>query len=762
MKCAKCQIREAKSNSLYCEKCDSGFIKNIGSLKIAPSYLTFEEYLEKIIKNKNLIEKFLLLDDVLLTYRYYQESHEFDPILGPDFKSEHYKAEIEFKKSMNEIISGRLSILVDPGYLAIKFKEFRDILWKCENLFSEKYGATQRFSIEEPILILKKILRIRDLDVDPSFVDELCKFFDPGSATFILELYLELLGKKIDLDKFLKKFEKISSKSDYLLALLEYPVVLLKLWGHQKRAIDAWMMNGGRGIVEMATGTGKTAVGLYAIQKLCKDNRKLNVIVTCHSRAILEQWKRECTEKLGIRGSSGYEVAIDTKFVRIEFETIQKIIRSEEKHADLLIIDEVHHAIKGPEFREVFRKVKSNYFLGLSASMEEGNVFQILKALDTSIVFRYGLKEAINDGVLPEFDWFVHPVHLSPEEIEEFRNLTKDILAKLEMVKKDQKSWEFLKELELQITDEEDLELYDLINAIEKARYRKMEVPESLKALALSIIRRRWLIHRSLPRIEDAILLAKEYYDQGKKIIIFTMDIDTCNYIQEKLSGFSNIFVVHSKLRNPYEHIKRFKECKSGILIGAKMLEEGIDIPDAEVGINVAASKTRLQLIQRLGRILRKNKNKKPIFHHFVAIPTKEIFIDSEDTQWILDERAWVIDAALSLGCDVKVVEEGEIREIYREAENRIRRLYKKDTGLKFGALNLEEVILQFGEEGIYKLIEKLDKIDKELSDEDWLKLIRDCCQREGLKGSWWLLALFNRDPKKISAFLKDWLGQKF
>lgn len=115
---------------------------------------------------------------------------------------------------------------------------------------------------------------------------------------------------------------------------------------HQKRAIEAWLKNGGRGILEMATGTEKTVVSLYAIQKLSRDNQKINVLVTAHSRAILEQWKREACEKLGILSSGGYEIPINTKFVRIEFETIQKLIRTE-RYTDLLIVDEVHHAIRG-------------------------------------------------------------------------------------------------------------------------------------------------------------------------------------------------------------------------------------------------------------------------------------------------------------------------------------------------------------------------------------------------------------------------------
>jgi len=51
------------------------------------------------------------------------------------------------------------------------------------------------------------------------------------------------------------------------------------------------------------------------------------------------------------------------------------------------------------------------------------------------------------------------------------------------------------------------------------------------------------------------------------------------------------------------------------------MLDEGIDVPDAEVGINVAGTKTKLQLVQRMGRVLRKHGDQRPHFHHFIAMP---------------------------------------------------------------------------------------------------------------------------------------------
>lgn len=77
---------------------------------------------------------------------------------------------------------------------------------------------------------------------------------------------------------------------------------------------------------------------------------------------------------------------VSCEYVKIEFETIQTLIRSGNiKKVNLLIIDEVHH-IAAPEFRQIFDKIDYDWVMGLSASPDEGyraNIFrELLENLD--------------------------------------------------------------------------------------------------------------------------------------------------------------------------------------------------------------------------------------------------------------------------------------------------------------------------------------------------------------------------------------------
>jgi superfamily II DNA or RNA helicase len=108
----------------------------------------------------------------------------------------------------------------------------------------------------------------------------------------------------------------------------------------------------------MVTATGKTLLGLMAIQKLAADmeiqNRRGTVLIASHSQAILNRWKQEVIEKLGLLRMYGdYRTPVSCEFVKIEFETIQSLIRAENsEYVDLFIIDEVHDIVAS-EIREI-------------------------------------------------------------------------------------------------------------------------------------------------------------------------------------------------------------------------------------------------------------------------------------------------------------------------------------------------------------------------------------------------------------------------
>jgi len=127
------------------------------------------------------------------------------------------------------------------------------------------------------------------------------------------------------------------------------------------------------------------------------------------------------------------------------------------------------------------------------------------------------------------------------------------------------------------------------------------------------------------------------------------MDIKSCDIIVTELDAHGiTAYPYHSALsaRDKTRNLAGFKNESAGILVSPKMLDEGINIPDAEIGINMASTLSKLQLIQRMGRILRRStdeaKPKNPVFYHFISTTdpifkylTENNFIRLNDKEWI-------------------------------------------------------------------------------------------------------------------------------
>ena len=157
------------------------------------------------------------------------------------------------------------------------------------------------------------------------------------------------------------------------------------LWGNQKTAISKWEENGMHGIVEMATGTGKTLMALNAVQLAQKHCGHLLVIVAVPTDPLRSQWQRESLselrqlpiiikdsksiddleKKIKLLGHGGIAIAIGTYSI-LSGEKFQKFISSSQGNECMLIADEVHWS-GSPTYSSIL-KPQFNYRLGISAT----------------------------------------------------------------------------------------------------------------------------------------------------------------------------------------------------------------------------------------------------------------------------------------------------------------------------------------------------------------------------------------------------------
>lgn len=774
-----CYVSGLDEEKCKCSRCKGKYLGVDPSPLPTFEGLAFEDFCSRYLKGVPDVHGIARADDELMLYEYYKKYGNFVPNLkriDGGYKHEYSKLEDWFSNRFFKVLRRRVALTDTQAteyYDNIKrdFLRFRSSINKIflDMTSDQKYIGTA--DINPVLIFLKKV--IRSIDITPSsgdkdilrnyvdYVDFAGNAFVPGSALFFLELYASLKDEHI-----IQKFQKLVEDMDSIRAkrLVKLPLLLLIPWDHQNEAFNAWNMHGKNGIIEMATATGKTLVGLMAIEAWAQTKRKGVVRIFAHSRAILNQWRREVIDKLGLIENiyRDFTTPIYCNGLEIHFNTVQTVYkRPEDFKADLLIVDEVHHGA-AKEFRKALT-IKCLWKMGLSATIEGGEREYWLRELLGPVVYQYPLQEALKDGIVPKFEWKLHTVYLSIEEERKFEEISRKINKMFKKIAHDMETVQKVEPKKDVIND-----LYDFIKLVEKARYRGVEIPDDWRLLQSLILQRRWLIHRSRPKLDHAIELAK-YFSIQKKVIVFTMDINSCALIANELSqNNDNIFVIHSDIEEDVnKRIVQFKNAKYGALIGARMLDEGIDIPDAEIGINVSSSKTRLQLVQRMGRILRMQKDKRPVFHHYIAVPGPDYYLHEEDNLTFLDDLSWVQDTALKIGVHAEFEkEEIPFERLRSDAEEMIRKRFserKIPTLPSYGTFRLEYV-LSLLEDAIEKIVHQLNELDsdEQISDAKWATIVRKAHDKKideplNIPGYWWILVLGNRTPQGIKGIFREY-----
>jgi len=739
------------------------------------SGITFEQFKDLYLRDDDPIASLFLADDELETYELYKRNQIITPRLAygaGTYETSYAPLRAWFEERFMQALAARMEAIhgfVDTNAMETVAMDLFDFRQRMSQMNEVVHGSTSLAvgtDEERTIMVVNKAFRSLDLGEDGSRILQVMestgRVFSPGSAMFLLELYAQLRNGELiglvqdiigDIDE------------DRCGELMVQPILTLDPWSHQRHALGAWIGNQHTGLIEMATATGKTVVGMLAIEHLHKKQRKAMVRILAHSNAILDQWRKEVIVKMGL--SVDPDVDFRTPIIigafEIYFHTVQSIIgRPQFKPGsygcDLMIIDEVHH-IGGPQFRKAM-EVGAKWRMGLSATIEGESRSSILKKGMGDIVYSLSVQDAIEKGILPEFEWHVETVNLSLEEEEEFAEISDKIRKLFNMVRGDRRTIGRIADEKTRIFD-----IHDFIHLMEKARYEGIDVPHDWTLLQSLILKRRWIIHRSNPRLEASIKLAAAM-GRHKKVIIFTMDIESCDMIADELRPMvENVFVAHSRVKEPLKNIDAFKRASEGVLIGARMMDEGIDIPDAEIGINVASTKTRLQLVQRLGRILRKKEGKgTPLFYHYVAIPNRRYFLGEEDSLMYLDDLNWVQETALKLGMRVKM---GEFpyEELVEESEYYLQQKFDVDEDPVIPGIGVFEpssIVSSFSDDQRESILDQLAgmQYQEELDDTSWMDIIRHAMGKQrgdelAIPGIWWLLVAANRDPKRLEGLFE-------
>jgi superfamily II DNA or RNA helicase len=405
----------------------------------------------------------------------------------------------------------------------------------------------------------------------------------------------------------------------------------------QRDAVRAWDATG-RGTLEIFTGGGKSMVALACAEAAARREPQLKLAIVVPTEALARQWINVVSQytnipddRVGLMGAGGHDVLVDNDVLVAVLNTAAKLLpeQSTTQQPLMLVVDECHRA-GAPTFSQVF-DTTAQFRLGLSATPDreeldaDGEPLQFDEQVVGRglgpVVYRFGLRDARRIGWLPDYSVHHHGVALLAPEQSEYERISRRI-------------------------DDAGDQLRELGGDSSRAwqlQIRNDELGRAARGYVALTSNRKDVLYRALERERVAVRIVQRALDSGpRKVLLFHERVNEAEALARALGdqlGETRIGLEHSRLPDSVREsaLQDFRSGTAPVLVSVKSLVEGIDVPDADVGVSVAASASVRQRVQSLGRVLRRqfdeSADRKTAEMHlvYVADTVDELIYSKED-----------------------------------------------------------------------------------------------------------------------------------
>ena len=404
----------------------------------------------------------------------------------------------------------------------------------------------------------------------------------------------------------------------------------MELYNWQKECLKAWESNNYRGIVNVVTGAGKTVLALAAVEAYLQIYPDAIIRIVVPTIPLAHQWKQSLMHQVpsdelrpgffggGVHDDPSQKVMIYV--INSARDHLSVHIRRELalNHHVLLICDECHH-YQSKHNRRIFsfltREIKAGSLygcLGLSATPFGTDSDKILTESLGREIYRYNAENAVSDGIVSPFIVGEVSASFYPAELEEYLELSDKIAL---VLRKMLACYPRLK----------GLNTHDFIRNVNKlAKKADMDPEEPAAAFLILTYERKKICNLASSRIACAMALL-EQLKASDKILIFCEQIEQACELMVAIHrkyGTGSCGIYHSGMTTSARKrtLSEFREGRFRILVSCKCLDEGLDVPDANIGIVLSSSAIERQRVQRLGRLLRKSIEKGAACLYYIYI----------------------------------------------------------------------------------------------------------------------------------------------
>jgi superfamily II DNA or RNA helicase len=381
---------------------------------------------------------------------------------------------------------------------------------------------------------------------------------------------------------------------DEALMLLHMPHLQQRtvLRDYQSDALDSWMQAGKRGTVVLPTGAGKTFVAVGAIGKL-----QVPALIIAPTLDLVEQWRRTLAIEFDIEiGAYGGGDNVLKPLTVSTYDSAYLRAGQLGNRFGLVVFDEVHH-LPATGYRQIAEMFLSPARLGLTATYErEDGLHSELKRLIGGKVYEMTVQDLAEEH-LSGYEVTYRFVDLEPDEAEEYskRYATfTDFVARRNITLRTP---------------------HDFAQFIRRSSWD----PEARKAL-LARNRALDIALNSRAKMEALKKLLLEH--PTEQTIIFTQHNKLVHRIART---FLIPAITHTTLKDERRQIlDSFHDGVYRVIVTSKVLDEGVDVPDASQAIILSGTGSSREFIQRLGRVLRKRAGKRARLTEIVTRDTTE------------------------------------------------------------------------------------------------------------------------------------------
>ncbi|UHH12547.1 DEAD/DEAH box helicase family protein [Halobacterium litoreum] len=366
-----------------------------------------------------------------------------------------------------------------------------------------------------------------------------------------------------------------------------------ELRDYQRDALDAWQTNDRRGVLELPTGSGKTVIGLKAIEAVGE-----TALVVVPTIDLLTQWRRELAREfdceLGQLGGGEQTVG------EITVATYDSAYLRADDLGDrfgLVVFDEVHH-LGGEGFRDTARLLAAPARLGLTATFERPDgAHETIADLVGDAVYRLSADDLAGDH-LADYDVKRIEVPLTAEEREAYEDAQGTFT-------------DYLQQSNIQFRSGSDYQ--ELV--------KRSGTDPRARAALLAKQRARRIVRESDAKVAELTEILDRH--RGDRVIVFTASTDLVYRLSER---FLLPAITHETGASERRDVlSKFRDGTYSRVVTANVLDEGVDVPDANVAVVFAGSGSEREFTQRLGRILRpKADGERALLYELVSADTAE------------------------------------------------------------------------------------------------------------------------------------------